>query len=60
MNEKTIKDILRIVGLPIGIVMVFALIAFCFYLYRNFLETKKINLEIVKLEQQNNGIAKCY
>jgi hypothetical protein len=59
MNEQQIKNILKQVGLPLAIITLFFILAVIFYLYRNYLEAKKLNLEIIKLTQQNNGTAKC-
>ncbi len=59
MNEKEIKSILKTVGIPLGIVTLFFIVAIVFYMYTKYLEHKKLKLEIIQLSQKNAGIAKC-
>ena len=51
MDSKDIKNLLRTVGIPLGLVVLLGAIGVGVYAYRNYLETVKLKLEIKELKK---------
>ncbi len=52
MSDEGIKNILKNIGIPLGIVSFFIIIGIIFYLWKNYLESQKLRLEISELKNK--------